>query len=100
MGTILTTKMAADKKVVVEVLLDYDEYVQLKGQMHNVHIFSEDNIQTKANISMRGRNAATKYFLIPKEMRKGMKINDDVSCVKIDTKGRAIFVYTLKKGGI
>lgn len=100
MGTILTTKMAADKKVVVEVLLDYDEYVQLKGQMHNVHLFSENNVDVKANISQRGRNSATKYFLIPKEMRKGMKFTEDVSCVKLDMKGRAIFIYTIKKGGI
>lgn len=100
MGTILTTKMAADKKVVVEVLLDYDEYVQLKGQMHNIHIFSEDNVDIRTNISQRGRNAATKYFLIPRDMRKGMKFTEDVSCVKIDTKGRAIFIYTIKKGGI
>lgn len=100
MGTILTTKMAADKKVIVEVLLDYDEYVQLKGQMHNIHIFSEDNIDIRANISQRGRNAATKYFLIPRDMRKGMKLTQDISCVKIDTKGRAIFIYTIKKGGI
>ncbi|MBU2637887.1 MAG: hypothetical protein KJ955_02850 [Nanoarchaeota archaeon] len=100
MGSILTTKMAADKKVIVEVLLDYDEYVQLKGQMHNVHLFSEDNVEVKANISQRGRNSATKYFLIPKEMRKGMKFTEEVSCTKIETKGRAIFVYTIRKGGI
>lgn len=100
MGTILTSKMAADKKVIVEVLLDYDEYVQLKGHMHNIHIFSEDNVEVEANISQRGRNSATKYFLIPKNMRKGLKFTENVSCNKIDLKGRSIFIYTIKKGGI
>ncbi len=99
MGTILTTKMTTDKKVIVEVLLDYDEFVQLKGQMHNVHLFSEDNAEYKTNISQRGKNSATKYFLIPKSLRKGIRFTDEISCVKLELKGRTVFVYLIKKGG-
>ena len=100
MGTILNTRMADDKRIIVELSLDYDEYIQLKGHMHNVHLLSEDNIETEAHISERGRNAATKYFLIPKSMRKGLKFGESITCHKVELPNRKIFVYVVKKGGI
>ncbi|MBU4242284.1 MAG: hypothetical protein KKF52_03565 [Nanoarchaeota archaeon] len=100
MGTILTSRMADDKKVVIELMLEYDEYIQLKGHLHNVHVFSEDNVQTKANISQRGRNASTKYFLIPKSMRKNLKFTEETTCHKIELPTRKIFIYVVNKGGI
>ena len=80
MGTILGSKMKGEGRVVFEVLMDYDEAVQLQGHMDNVHIFSENITHTKTNISTRGQNAATKYLLIPRELRKDLKYNKEINC--------------------
>ena len=100
MGAILSSRMQEHNKVVFEVVVDYDEVIQLQGRMDNVHIFSEDSTGIKTNISQRGKNEATKYFLIPKELRKDLKMNAKTTCQKIETKTKTIFVYVLDKIGV
>ncbi len=100
MGTILSTRMKDDGKVVFEVVIDYNESVQLRGYMDNIHIFSENIADVETNISQRGKNEATKYFLIPKELRKGLKFTAKTTCQKIDTKTKTIFIYVVDKIGI
>jgi len=97
MGTILGSKAKGAGKVVFEVLLDYEEVLNLKGHMDNIHLVSERVNDVKTNISGRGKNEATKYFLIPKELRKGLKLKnkDAISCQRIDTKEKTIFVYVV-----
>jgi hypothetical protein len=97
MGTILGTKMKEDGKVIFEVCVDYEEAVQLKGFMDNVHIFSENIAEMKTNISQRGKNEATKYFLIPRELRKNLDFNSEIKCQKIDLKTKTIFIYIADK---
>jgi len=79
--------------------MDYDESVQLRGHMSNIHLFSENVADIKANISQRGKNEATKYFLIPKELRKNLKFDSKTTCQKIETKTKIIFVYVVDKLG-
>lgn len=100
MGEILSSRIKDDGKVVFEVSVDYDESVQLKGHMDNIHIFSENVTDIKTNMSQRGKNEATKYFLIPKELRKGMKFTAKTTCQKIETKTKTIFVYIVDKLGL
>ncbi|MBS3100692.1 hypothetical protein A2641_01005 [Candidatus Nomurabacteria bacterium RIFCSPHIGHO2_01_FULL_37_25] len=100
MGAILSSRIKDDGKVVFEVSLDYEEATQLKGFMNNIHIFSENVADIKANISQRGKNEATKYFLIPKELRKNMKFNAKTTCQKIETKTKTIFIYVIDKIGL
>ena len=100
MGTILSAKMNDDRKVIFEASINYDEYVQLKGYMDNVHVFSENIADVKANISQRGKNEATKYFLIPKELRSGLKFNAKTTCQKIETNTKTIFIYVVDKMGL
>jgi hypothetical protein len=97
MGTILGSKVTADGKVIYEVLVDYEESLQLKGHFQKIHIFSEDVSTTMANISSRGKNDATKYFLIPKDFRVGVQMKDKVSCQKLSTDSKIIFVYVVDK---
>lgn len=97
MGTILSSKLKGEGKVVFEILMDYEEAVQLQGRMDDVHIFSENNIDKKANISTRGKNAATKYLLIPRELRKGIQFDKEISCQKIELKDKIIFIYIVEK---
>jgi hypothetical protein len=97
MGNILGTKTTKDGKVVFEVELDYEESLQLKGYIKNIHLFSEDVADIKANLSQRGKNEATKYFLIPRELRTNLKFNEKVRCQKIETDNKIIFVYVVDK---
>ena len=99
MGSIINSKTANDGKLIFEVLVDYEESLELKGHIKNVHLFSEDATDTKAKISLRGRKAATKYFLIPKDLRKDLKFDALVKCQKIETQSKVIFVYVVDKLG-
>ena len=97
MGEILSSRTAGDGKVIFEVSVDYDEAVQLQGHMSNVHVFSENIADIRANMAQRGKNEATKYFLIPKNLRKELKFNDEALCQKIETKSKVIFIYVIDK---
>ena len=100
MGAILSSRIKDDGKVIFEISVDYEEATQLKGYMDNVNIFSENVADIKTNISQRGKNEATKYFLIPKELRKNMKFNAKTTCQKIEAKTKTIFVYVVDKIGL
>ena len=93
---ILSSRREEDK-VVVEAALDYNELVQLKGEIDNIHLFSEKVADLETNISSRGKNEATKYFLIPRHLRKDLSIREPVSCQRINTQDKAIFVYVVHK---
>ena len=100
MGTILSSRIKDDGKIIFETIIDYEEAVQLKGYMDNIHIFSENVADIGTNISQRGKNEATKYFLIPKELRKGLKFTAKTTCQKIETKTKTIFIYVVDKIGL
>ena len=97
MGTILGSKMKGEGKVIFEVLLDYNEALHLHGNMHNIHLFSEDNADTKAVISSRGKRSSTKYFLVPREQRNDLAMEKEVTCQRIELKDKVIFVYIVEK---
>ncbi len=89
--------MKGDGKVILELLMDYDEVLQLQGHMDNVYVFSEDITDLKTNISTRGKNSATKYFLIPRELRKNIQFDKELNCQKIELKDKVIFIYTVER---
>ncbi len=97
MGHIIGIKTTKDDKVIVEVQMDYKESLQLKGHIKNIHLFSENAAEVKTTLSQRGTNDATKYFLIPRELRQGLSFAKEVKCQRIDTDKRVIFVYMMDK---
>ena len=97
MGTILGTKMTKDDKVIFEIEMDYEDSLKLKGHIKNIHVFSEDASEIKTNLSQRGSNDATKYFLIPRDLRNDLNFNKNVKCQKIETDTRKIFVFVVDK---
>ena len=97
MGTIIGTKIGKDNKIVVDVEMGYEESLKLRGNIKNIHIFSEDSADIKANLSQRGTNEATKYFLIPKELRKDLKFDEEVKCQRIDSNDKTIFIFVVNK---
>lgn len=96
MGSVLSSELREDGKVLFQVLVDYEEAKQLKGLMDNVHIFSESVASIRTNISQRGKNDATKYFLIPRGLRKDIKFDSPITCQRINTKDKIIFVYVIE----
>ena len=97
MGSILSSKVQNDGKVSYEVVIDRDEALQLRGNMDNIHVLAESAADIKSRISLRGKNEATKYFLIPKEFREDIKKSREVQCQKIETKAKAIYVFYVDK---
>lgn len=96
MGRIINAKLSKEEDVVIEVEVDYQEALNLGGNIKNIHLFSEDAAELKTNISQRGANEATKYFLIPKELRKDLEMEGEVKCQKIDLEGKTIFIFVLE----
>ena len=86
-----------DNKIIVEAALQPEELVQLKGEMDEVHVFSERAADQQTKISGRGKNDATKYFLIPTNLRKDLRMMEQVTCQRINTPDKAIFVYVVNK---
>ena len=99
MGTILSSKKEGEK-VVLQIATDYDEFLQLRGHLNDIRLVTENVAEVKANISQRGRNEATKYFLIPRQFRKGFKFNNTTSCQKLELKDKVIFVYVIDKNRV
>ncbi len=96
MGEIINSRKNG-KKVIIEISSDYEEYLHLKGHLEEVYLFTDKVSEVQTNISQRGKNSATKYFLIPRQFRKGFKFNNATSCQKIDLKNKVIFIYVVNK---
>ena len=98
MATIISSRRQnEDGKVILEVASDYDEFLQLRGHLDDIHLFTEKVAEVKTNISQRGKNEATKYFLIPRQFRKGFKFNNTTSCQRIDLGNKVVFLYVVDK---
>jgi hypothetical protein len=96
MGKILSSKRNGEG-ILFEVETNYDEATLLKGHYDNIHLFTESVAEYETNISSRGKNSVTKYFLIPKSLRRNVDYNCPVSCQKIDTAEKIIFIYVVDK---
>lgn len=96
MGKILSSKRT-NEGIIFEIETEYTEATSLQGHYDSVFLFSENNTQYSTNISSRGKNYSTKYFLIPKNLRHKIDFNSKVNCQKINTKNNIIFIYTVKK---
>lgn len=100
MGSIVGMKTLKDGQVILEVKMSYEESLNLKGHIQNIYLFSEDAAEIKSNLSQRGANEATKYFLIPRELRDNLTFNEKVFCQRIDSSQKMIFIYMAEKIGI
>ena len=97
MGSIKGIKAMDGDKVLVEVQMDYEESLKLKGNIKKIYLFSEDAAEIKTNLSQRGTNEATKYFLIPRELRGDLSFNEKVKCQRIETPSKIFFIYMVDK---
>lgn len=98
MGTILNSKKI-EKGFLLELEVGYEEGILLQGHFEDVHVFTERVAEFKTNISSRGKNSVTKYFLVPRQLRKNVDCKRPVSCQKIETSDKIIFIYVVDKYG-
>jgi hypothetical protein len=85
--------------MVFELLVDEHEARQLKGEINDIYIFSGQAANVPSRVSLRGKNEATKYFLIPTKLRKQLAIHGSVSCQRFDVQERTVFVYVVSPDG-
>ena len=97
MGSILSSRVKEDGKVVFEVCISQDESLQLKGHLESIHLFSEKIADCKTNMVQRGKNESSKYFLIPKHMRSNLGYRSIAKCQRIDTSSKTIFIYIIDR---
>ena len=95
MGEILSVKKQKNNQFLAEIRLDEREYLNLQGHTNDVMIFSDRVSFVDARMSQRGKNGATKYFLIPRQLRKDVNFNSSISCQKIDCGKKILFVYVV-----
>jgi hypothetical protein len=97
MGRILGLKSLNNEKVVVNIELTQNEALKLRGNLDDIHIFSENNLQDQTRLVQRGKRESTKYFLLPRNFRKGVFPSNEVGCLKIETRNQHIFIFRLNK---
>ncbi len=97
MGKIIALRTASDNKVNITLELSESEAKLLQGNLNKIHVFSEDNLTSMSKLVQRGKRESTKYFLLPKDSRKGITPSSFVPCMRLETKTRNIFIYSVKK---
>ena len=97
MGKILQIKANSSDSFHVTLDLNSEEVQWLRGNMNKMHLFSEDNLTTTSRLVQRGKKDSTKYFLLPREFRKGITPSDSVACTVINSKTKNIFIYAVNK---
>ncbi len=95
MATIINSETTENNKMIYSILLDYEELLRLQGHIKNIHVFSENTVETKSQLSARGTNKSAKYFLIPKGLRKNADFPNKASCLRTETDSKIIFVYVM-----
>ena len=99
MGKILNLKSFGKDKVRCELEISYEESLQLGGRLKQVYIFSDEptieNIKT--SVIVKGSHGSSKYLLIPKTLRKNLKLPEKVTCCRLDFPEKIFFIYSIEK---
>ena len=90
-------KASSNDKVTITLELSQQEAMWLKGNLEKMHIFSENNLEFETRLVQRGKRESTKYFLIPKELRKKIMISNSIKCNMIETKTKCIYMFATNK---
>jgi len=96
MGKVISSKRN-DNSLIYEIELDLEESSFILGNYDNIHLFSDKQCDCYNNISTRGKNCATKYFLIPKILRKNIDYESNVKCQRISYNDKIAFIYIVNK---
>ena len=97
MGKILNLKTYSEEKIQVTLELSSKEVLWLQGNLDKMHLFSENNLNETTRLVQRGKRESTKYFLLPKTFRKGVIPSNNVTCTRIETKTKHLFIFAVNK---
>ena len=97
MASLLNLKSRDDGKMVVEILIDDHEFQFISSDLRDLCLFSKKIVNTEANLILKGKNNATKYFLVPKTLRKNLEVIGKVTCQKMDMPESIAFIYIIEK---
>lgn len=101
MGEIVSSRLAENGKVILEVHLPYDEALKLRGHMDSVHIFSGSQVGLRTKLTSRGKGSSTTYLLIPKEIRERLfreVSSKDAHCEVVENSSSIYLIFHLDKG--
>ncbi len=102
MGEIVSSRLAENGKVILEVHMNYDEALELGGHMEGVHVFSNAQNGLPSRLTRRGKDTGTTYLLIPKKFRKQVleKVKcAEATCSLIENDSHIFLVFSLEKDG-
>ncbi len=97
MGKIIHSKNISDKSVIIKVLMTQDEMKNFKGNLKDIHMFSENLFLDKASVAIRGNYGATQYFKIPFQLKTRQKYKDRMVVQKVENFSKIFYIYTLTK---
>ena len=97
MGKILKIQNKTNEKVEVTLEMTQNEVEWLSGNLDGMHLFSEKNLICQTRLVQRGKRESTKYFLMPKEFRKGVMISNSIPCSRIEAKTKFIYLFLVSK---
>lgn len=97
MGKILNLRTVNDDKVHVTLELSQKEVLWLEGNMEKMHVFSENNLTHETKLVQRGKKESTRYFLIPKNLRRKVMISNSVKCTTIEGKTKQLYIFAVNK---
>lgn len=95
MASILSSKVRDDGKIVFQICADQEEALNLGGHVEKIRLFAEEANEGNIQISGRGNNEATKYFLIPKHTREGIKMDDFFKYQRLNVNDKKIFIFVI-----
>ncbi len=98
---IVRFRVEDDKSIMLELKATEEEFIQLKGHVSNLCVFSDFCISDHARVIKSGsRHNTSKYFLLPASIRRNFKgyDYDNVKCGYIVSENQCVyFIYSAKK---
>lgn len=98
MGRIISTKRSTDG-LTFEIEAGFEETGALKGHYNDIYMFSGNVAEFNTDISTRGKNSATKYFLIPRHIRSMINSKSKANCQCIENEDSIFLIYKVDKIG-
>ncbi|MBW2974612.1 hypothetical protein KY366_02745 [Candidatus Woesearchaeota archaeon] len=92
MASIISSKRCKNH-VILSIEAGQDELESLNGKVDNICLIPKEEINIRSSIYEKGRKGCTKYFLIPKTLRKNVKLGNDIYCSKLNLKDKLMFTF-------
>ena len=97
MAKIHTMHNTEDNRTLIDLEINKEELMRLRGALNEIIIFSEESLENESRLIKRGKNESTKYFLLPRNLRENISATKNVACSKIETNCSDIFIFSIPK---